>query len=221
MATPTPPPLPQQPQPAPKKSGCLRVFLIVCAVLFGLFVLLIIISVAVTPRPTPRSSDSATQSPVTSQQSAAPAAAATPQRRTEGKRKIYTTGETLSVGYTAYKVNDSWFTKRLSENQFLNEPPDATYLFVDVTVQNTDKKERTIPPFKLLDENGAEYGTSDKSLMAEGSIGLLHNLNPGVGKRAYVIFDVPTDHTYRLLVSGGYWSREEALVELTPRTKNK
>jgi Domain of unknown function (DUF4352) len=147
--------------------------------------------------------------------------AATAQPRTEGKKRIYTTGEPFRVGYTAYKVNDSWYTKRLSGNQFLNQPPDATYLFVDVSVLNTDKKQRMIPPFKLLDENNAEYGTSDKAWMAEGSIGLLQNLNPGVGKRAYVIFDVPTRHTYRLRVSGGYWSADEALVELAPHAKSR
>jgi hypothetical protein len=32
-----------------------------------------------------------------------------------------------------------------------------------------------------------------------------------------VIFDVPEDHVYKLKISGGYWSREEALVMLNPK----
>lgn len=127
--------------------------------------------------------------------------------------------EQFVVGYMRYEVHGCWYSKRLSNNQFLNQAPDATYLFVDLSVWNEDKKERTVPPFKLLDEENAEYGTSDKAWAVENSIGLLQNLNPGVGKRAYVIFDVPPAHKYRLKVSGGYWSTQDALVELNPRAK--
>ena len=134
---------------------------------------------------------------------------------------VYKTGETVNVGYMQYQVYGAWYTNRLSGNQYLNQPPDATYLFVDLGVANTDKEERTVPPFKLIDENKAEYGTSDKAWAAEGSIGLLQNLNPSVAKRAYVIFDVPAGRNYKLKVSGGYWSSDDALIELSPSTKKK
>lgn len=150
-----------------------------------------------------------------------PSQPAAPSRAEIDGMPVYKTGETLSVGYMQYKVYDSWYTNRLSGNQYLNQSPDATYLFVDLGVANTDKEERTVPPFKLIDENKAEYGTSDKAWAAEGSIGLLQNLNPNVGKRAYVIFDVPTGRSYKLKVSGGYWSSDNALIELTPTTKKK
>lgn len=210
---PPPPPLPQQAQQA-KQSGCFRGCLIVCGILSGLFVILVIIGAIVGSH-----SNTSISSSSNSTGSVASSAAGSPERR-EGKRKIYAAGEQFVVGYTAYRVNGCWFSTRLSDNQFLDRPPDATYLFVDVNVVNVDKKERMIAPFKLLDESGAEYGTSDKAWMADGSIGLLTNLNPGVGKRAYVISDVPTQHQYRLLVSGGYWSGQEALVDLNPSSKS-
>jgi hypothetical protein len=135
--------------------------------------------------------------------------------------KIYQTGEAANVGYMQYTVLSSWYSTRLSSNEYLDEPPDATYLFVDLAVANLDKEQRTIPPFKLIDANKAEYGTSDRAWAAEGSIGLLTSLNPSVSKRAYVIFDVPQGRTYKLKISGGYWSSEDALIELSPITKRK
>ena len=100
----------------------------------------------------------------------------------------------------------------------LNQPPNAIYLIVDLTVGNVDKEQRAIPSFKLVDETGAEYGTSDRAWAAEGSVGLLENLNPSVSKRANVIFDVPQGRTYKLKVSGGFASTENALVDLSQPT---
>ena len=90
------------------------------------------------------------------------------------------------------------------------------FLFVKLTVRNDDKKARTIPPFKLIDENGAEYETSSKGWSVDGSIGALDSLNPGVQKDGTILFDVPQSHTYKLKLSGGYWSDDEAFVKLTP-----
>ena len=133
----------------------------------------------------------------------------------------HTTGENVKIGYMEYKVFDSWFTNQLSDKGYLNTPPDAQYLFVDLQMQNDDKEQRTIPEFKLIDENNAEYGTSDKAWGAEGSVGVLQDLNPGVSKRGLVIFDVPANHTYKLKVSGGYWSAENTVISLSPSTKKK
>jgi hypothetical protein len=133
----------------------------------------------------------------------------------------HSTGETVKVGYMEYKVFDSWFTNQLSDKGYPNTPPDAQYLFVDLQMQNDDKEQRTIPDFKLTDENNAEYGTTDKAFGLEGSVGLLQDLNPGVSKRAFVVFDVPQNHKYKLKVSGGYWSTDETLIDLAPTTKKK
>ncbi len=131
--------------------------------------------------------------------------------------KVYNTGETLHVGYTSYCVWRSWWSKRLSDNQFLDNQPDAMFLFVELIIRNNDKKARTIPPFYLIDENGAEYETSSKAWSVDGSIGALDSLNPSVQKQGIIVFDVPTNHNYKLKVSGGYWSTEDALITLTPK----
>lgn len=139
----------------------------------------------------------------------------TPAKATAEKQKQeYKMGETINIGYTSYAVWKAWFSSRLSDNEYLDEKPDALYLFVDLTVRNDDKKARTIPPFKLIDENGAEYETTSKAFAVEGALGMLDSLNPGVEKRGFIVFDVPKDHTYKLEISGGYWSGEKTFVEI-------
>jgi len=130
--------------------------------------------------------------------------------------KLYKMGETAHIGYTSYCVWRSWWSNRLSDNEFLDDRPDAMFLFVELTVRNDDKKARSIPPFELVDENGAEYETSSKAWAVDGSIGVLESLNPSVQKRGFIVFDVPTNHEYRLKVSGGYWSTEDAFITLEP-----
>ena len=132
---------------------------------------------------------------------------------------IHKMKETVNVGYTSYEVWSTRWSTQLSNNQFLNQRPDATYLIIEVSVRNNDTKPRTIPPFKLLDKNNAEYETSSNALMVEGNIGPLDSLNPGVTKQGLIVFDVPEKHSYRLIVSGGFWSGETALIELVDREK--
>jgi hypothetical protein len=127
--------------------------------------------------------------------------------------------ESFRVGYTSYSVSRAWWSQRLSENQFLDEPPNASYLFVQLSVRNDDRKPRSIPPFKLIDEFAAEYDPSSKGWAVKGSIGVLDSLNPTVTKQGFLVFDVPKHKRYRLQVSGGFWSLEQALVELTPESK--
>jgi Domain of unknown function (DUF4352) len=90
------------------------------------------------------------------------------------------------------------------------------YLFVDLTVSNNDNQARTIPPFKLVDENGSEYESSGIGWAADGAIGLIEDLNPSVSKRGLVVFDVPQERKYQMKLSGGYWSGKYANVELQP-----
>lgn len=131
--------------------------------------------------------------------------------------KVYKEGETVNIGYTSYAVWRSWWSTKLSDNQYMNETPNAAFLFVELTVRNNDKKARTIPPFKLIDENSAEYDSSNKAWRVKDSIMMLEELNPSVEKRGVIVFDVPQQHRYKLNASGGFWSGEKAFIELTPK----
>jgi hypothetical protein len=122
--------------------------------------------------------------------------------------------ETVHIGYTTYAVWNARWSDQLSDNQFLDQPPNAKYLFVQLTVRNNDNKARSIPPFELIDSSGAEYEASPHGWAVEGSIGLFDSLNPGVSKQGFVVFDVTQGNKYHLKVSGGYWSGEDTLIEI-------
>jgi Domain of unknown function (DUF4352) len=126
-------------------------------------------------------------------------------------------GQTMSIGYTSYAVSRTRWATHLSDNPYLDKRPNARYLFVKLTVRNDDTKPRTVASFRLTDENGAIYETDTSAWTVEGSIGLIENLNPSVSKRGLIVFDVPAERTYKLQVSGGFWSSDEALVRLNPK----
>lgn len=141
-------------------------------------------------------------------------ASTTAESKPADSPKEFGLGDSVHVGYTTYAVWSAWWSDTLSDNQFLNQPPNASYLFINLTVRNDDTKARLVPPLKLLDENNAEYQASANGWAVEGSIGILESLNPGVSKQGFVVFDVPRDHVYKLKVSGGYWSGEEVLIAI-------
>ncbi len=191
-----------------------RPVLIGCLCLLGVPVVFLIIGAIVRPH-VPSGTEN---TPPRTESSATPLDEVTTQVPAQSESKVteYKTGETVKIGYTTYLVKRSFWSKRLSNNQYLDQRPNAMYLFVDLTVRNDDTKARTIPPFKLLDDAGREYDSDSRALMRDDCIGLLTDLNPDVSKRGFVVFDVPKDRTYRLQVDGGYWSAESALVELVP-----
>ena len=115
-----------------------------------------------------------------------------------------------------YRVVEAHWTDRLTDNRYANAHPNAQYLVVQLAVVNLDKKARMIPPFHLIDERVAEYDASSHSVYLKDALGALDNLNPEVAKLGSIVFDVRTDHTYKLKLSGGYRSRDEAYVELRP-----
>jgi hypothetical protein len=132
------------------------------------------------------------------------------------ERTPYNQGDSFTVGYTSYAVWSSWWQGNLSSNEFLDRHPNAAFLFVKVTIRNNDRQARMVPPFKLVDENNCEYEADSGASILPGAVSILESLNPSVQKDGFIVFDVPTGHTYRLKVSGGYWSAEDAFVLLSP-----
>lgn len=122
--------------------------------------------------------------------------------------------ETLHVGYTTYCAWSAKWSDKISDNQFLDKRANANWLVINMTIRNDDKKARTVPPIKLIDEDGREYDASTEGMMTEDAIGILQDLNPDVSKQGNVIFDVPKGRTYRLKLSGGYWSSDTGFIVL-------
>lgn len=121
----------------------------------------------------------------------------------------------VRVGYTTYQVLSANVYRQLPGDSAQRHAPDSgAYIVVKVTVRNNDMDQRTIPPFKLRDADGAEYGTSSNAVWLKDHIGLLDELNPGVSKTGLILFDAPADRAYALKVSGGYASGESTLIPL-------
>ena len=74
-----------------------------------------------------------------------------------------------------------------------------------------------IPPFKLVDDQNREYESSAEAVMIENSFDVLDSLNPDVTKQGYVVFDVPANRTYKLQLSGGFWSSETGYIRIEPK----
>jgi hypothetical protein len=135
------------------------------------------------------------------------------QPKVAEKPTVYSLNESFKVGYTRYNVTGIQWKRRLG-NAYFGKDADSRYLLVNITVKNEDKENRAIPPFTLEDENGATYDTSPDAMYLGDKAIFLDSLNPGVQKSATLVFDVPPDNHYMLVVSGGFWSGEEARVTL-------
>jgi hypothetical protein len=129
-------------------------------------------------------------------------------------RKIFKTGEAVPAGYLGYKVYGSWFSDHLSDQEAKMSPA-ANYLYVDLSIVNTDKKDRAIGPFKLIDDKGKEYSPSEKARRMEKSVGQIQTLGPSASKRGYLIFEGPKERRYMLEIQG-FTASEIIKIELTP-----
>ena len=121
-------------------------------------------------------------------------------------------GDSVTVGYWSYRVYGSQWKSSIG-SEYTNESPDAAFLVIDIAIRNNDKSSSTLPSMKLVDPEGREYDESSKAWVQDGSFGLLKSLNPNVVSRGLAIFDLPRG-IYKLKVSGGYTSGENALIDL-------
>ena len=129
-------------------------------------------------------------------------------------RKLFKSGEVVPAGYLGYKVNGSWFTDHLPTQDGARKSP-LSYLYVDLNMVNTDKKERPVGPFKLIDEKGRESLLSERASAVEQSVGQIGKLGPSVSKRAFAIFEVRSGHQYQLKIPG-FSDKDALLIELSP-----
>ena len=137
------------------------------------------------------------------------------QAKEERQAVRHAMNETVHVGYMSYEVREYWrqtSATSITDERFASS--DGPYVFVRVAVRNNDKKARQIVPFKLVDSNGAEYSESSEAWMVDGAFGILESLNPSVAKEGIVVFVAPYGRGYDFMLSGGYWSAEDAFVKL-------
>jgi hypothetical protein len=91
----------------------------------------------------------------------------------------------------------------------------GTFLFVDVTIFNNSDRTLQIPRFTLQDFRGTTYLTAIRARRSSKAILGGESLNPGVDKRGYLIFDIPSRFgsdslplRYKLLIANSRHSIE-------------
>jgi hypothetical protein len=114
---------------------------------------------------------------------------------------IYKMGEPFSCGDFRYSVNGiSWLNS--SYGQGFNLKPRFSFLIIKVSLSNWGNRARMIPLFHLIDENGKQYSRLVVS-PHESFINTGINIGTMEGITGKLVFDVPTEHKYRLLFYGG------------------
>jgi hypothetical protein len=102
-------------------------------------------------------------------------------------------GKTYSAlgGPFLIQVNDAFFRQSASypRGETLAQ---GTFLFVDINIINNSDGPLQIPDFILEDSRGTKYLTAIRARRSGNALLRGESLNPGVDKRGYLIFDVPS-----------------------------
>ncbi|MCC5876280.1 MAG: DUF4352 domain-containing protein, partial [Candidatus Sumerlaeia bacterium] len=125
--------------------------------------------------------------------------------------------ESIDIGYFSYMVLESSWPKKSDLNFGNRSLSDGQFLMIKLGIRNNDRKPRQIPPLTLVDDSGREYRQSSVGSLQEYSFGLLEVINPNVTKLGVLYFEVPSTPSFRLKVSGGYWSSDYSFIVLTPK----
>ena len=142
---------------------------------------------------------------------ASPAAADAPPQVVPAK-KVFETGEAVPAGYLGYKVVGSWFQDQPAGK---DDKQAATYLYIDMAIVNTDKKERPVGALKVIDETGKEYALSDKAPAKGLGVAQAGIVGSAQSKRVTAAFEAPKGHQYKLKLQG-FSATDEVQINLKP-----
>ena len=107
------------------------------------------------------------------------------------KEKIYSVGETVSIGSWNYKVNKYgwdtvWFKKKF---------------VVNISIKNTAKNPGALLPFSLIDEKGNRF--TDYEVERLNSLATGETIQPSLEKTGNLYFNVPEDRKYKIELRSG------------------
>lgn len=126
----------------------------------------------------------------------------TTTQTTEKQIEAYYLKEPVQIGSFEYTINSYYTTTAIGQNlmgTFMGETADGVFLVVDVTIENIGTESITMwdSMIKVVDDQGRTY---DHDMNAEVYLSMsnkkaftFEQLQPGLPKRGYIVFDVPTD----------------------------
>lgn len=139
---------------------------------------------------------------------------------TSSNAKEYQCYEAIDVGYMEYEVRDVKWQNYIGD-KYINQKANSKYLLINISAKNKDSQSRLVPSFTLVNSNGNTYESSDDSIYLGDKAFILESLNPNVTKNGWLVFDVPEDDNYKLVISGGFFSADEARVVLFPDNREQ
>lgn len=117
--------------------------------------------------------------------------------------ETYNKSDIVEIDDLSYIVGEHIFTDD-AKKWGVDSLPNAKYLALEIEIKNIGKKGKEIPEFKLIDENEKIYDAAKKNTT---------HLNPEVTIIGVKVFDVTTNHNYRLIISNSK-SKPKAYVNL-------
>ncbi len=120
----------------------------------------------------------------------------------EEQIEIYYLGEPVQIGSFEYTINSYYTTSAIGQDlmgTFMGETADGIFLVVDVTIENTGTQSVTLwdSMIKVVDVQGRTY---DHDMNAEIYLSMsnkkaftFEQLQPGLPKQGYLVFDIPAD----------------------------
>ncbi len=124
-----------------------------------------------------------------------------PEKGAGQKVRTYSIGDKVSLGNFTCCVDEFFWSKDLHPHPIANERADGRYLFIKLLVTNNGKVYSKMPRFRLVGDSGELYVENESLFSAPGALDRSEDLNPGVTRRGYIVFDVSQERVYRLELS--------------------
>lgn len=125
-------------------------------------------------------------------------------------------GDTIQLDNFVYTVHKTEWKGVIGWGGSYSKEADASYLVVRLSIKNNDTQPRRIPTLILVDEKGSQYAINTEATfyLKSDKLDLIKPLNPGVLSAGGIVFDIPKDKKYSLVVPGEPGSKKTDLIKL-------
>lgn len=123
-------------------------------------------------------------------------------------------GEIFKIGKWEYRILDIWWHREAASDN-----PDGGFLMFRLRVSHKEKSASPIPKLKLIDEDEIEYEQEGKIFYLEDQTNFWNDLNPKVKKTGIIVFNVPKDQTYKLVLYSDVNKTKSLFVPIKPLSR--
>ncbi|MGV8169495.1 MAG: DUF4352 domain-containing protein [Candidatus Nanoarchaeia archaeon] len=129
----------------------------------------------------------------------------------------YSLNQEVKAGTLTWKITGS-STSEVIGGDYFNSIADGIYLILSVEVTNTGNSAQYVSGtyVKLVDEKNREFSADSGASFYLGGDGIFYDqINPGITKKGYIVYDVPEDmHVAGLLISNNELESQVYRVKL-------